>query len=36
MDALAAALFGDIPLQGKLPVGIRGMYDRGHGLTLRR
>lgn len=34
MDALAAALFGEIPFQGKLPVSIPGEAACGHGLTL--
>jgi beta-N-acetylhexosaminidase len=34
MDALAAALFGDITFQGKLPVSIPGEAAFGHGLTL--
>jgi len=34
MVALAAALFGDIPFQGKLPVTISGAADYGQGLTL--
>ncbi|MEO6349058.1 MAG: glycoside hydrolase family 3 N-terminal domain-containing protein [Candidatus Limnocylindrales bacterium] len=33
MNALAAALFGDIPFRGRLPVEIRGLHPRGHGLT---
>jgi beta-N-acetylhexosaminidase len=32
-EALAAALFGEIPFGGHLPVEIRGMYPRGHGLA---
>lgn len=34
MDALAAALWGQIPFQGKLPTVIPGLYDRGYGITL--
>jgi beta-N-acetylhexosaminidase len=33
MEALASALFGEIAFLGRLPVEIRDMYDRGHGLT---
>lgn len=33
MEALAAALFGDIPFRGHLPVEITGMFGGGHGLT---
>lgn len=32
MDALAAALFGLAPIEGKLPVSIPEMYPVGHGL----
>jgi beta-N-acetylhexosaminidase len=31
-EALAGALFGEISFRGKLPVEIRGMFARGHGL----
>ena len=32
MDALAAALLGEAPFVGRLPVDISGLYPRGHGL----
>jgi len=32
MEALAAALLGEAPFAGRLPVGIAGLYPRGHGL----
>jgi beta-N-acetylhexosaminidase len=32
-EALARALFGEIPFAGQLPVDINGMFARGHGLT---
>jgi beta-N-acetylhexosaminidase len=32
-EALAAALFGEAPFVGHLPVDIAGLYRRGHGLT---
>ena len=34
LQALAAALFGQIPLRGRLPVTIPHLYSLGHGLTL--
>jgi beta-N-acetylhexosaminidase len=33
LDALARALFGHIPLVGRLPVSIPNMYPLGHGLV---
>lgn len=33
MQALAAALVGRIPWQGTLPVEVKGLFERGHGLT---
>jgi beta-N-acetylhexosaminidase len=33
MEALGAALFGEIPFRGRLPVEIAGLHARGHGLT---
>jgi beta-N-acetylhexosaminidase len=33
MEALAAALLGETPFAGRLPVGIAGLHPRGHGLT---
>jgi beta-N-acetylhexosaminidase len=33
MEALAAALLGEAPFAGRLPVAIPGLYPRGHGLT---
>ena len=33
MEALAAALLGEAPFAGRLPVDIAGLYPRGHGLT---
>ncbi len=33
LDALADALFGEIPSRGVLPVAIPGLYERGHGLS---
>jgi beta-N-acetylhexosaminidase len=32
MEALAAALMGEAPFTGRLPVDIAGLYPRGHGL----
>ena len=32
-DALAAALFGEAPIGGRLPVELAGLYPRGHGLA---
>jgi hypothetical protein len=32
--AAAKALFGEIDVQGKLPVSIPGIYPIGHGLTI--
>ncbi len=32
-EALAAALLGEAPFTGRLPVGIGGLYPRGHGLA---
>ena len=32
MEALAAALFGETPFVGRLPVDIAGLYPRGHSL----
>ncbi len=34
MRALAAALWGEIPFQGKLPVQVGDLYGFGHGLSL--
>jgi beta-N-acetylhexosaminidase len=33
MDALAAALLGETPFLGRLPVAIGGLHPRGHGLA---
>ncbi len=33
MEALAAALLGEVPFPGRLPVDIAGLYPRGDGLT---
>ena len=33
MEALVAALLGENPFHGRLPVEIGGLYPRGHGLT---
>jgi beta-N-acetylhexosaminidase len=33
MDALARAIFGELPFVGRLPVSIPGLYPNGHGLT---
>ena len=33
MEALAAALFGEQPFGGRLPVELAGLYPRGHGLA---
>ena len=33
MEALAAALLGEAPFDGRLPVDIAGLYPRGHGLV---
>lgn len=35
MEALAAALLGEAPFVGRLPVEIAGLYPRGHGLAAR-
>jgi beta-N-acetylhexosaminidase len=32
MEALAAAMLGEAPFAGRLPVSIAGLYPRGHGL----
>jgi len=32
MEALAAALLGEAPFAGRLPVALAGLYPRGHGL----
>ncbi len=32
MEAVAAALLGEVPFEGRLPVDIAGLYPRGHGL----
>ncbi len=34
MEALAAALLGEAPFAGRLPVDIAGLHPRGHGLTV--
>lgn len=34
MEALAAALWGQIPFRGRLPVRLSGRFPRGHGLAL--
>ncbi len=33
MEALAAALLGEVPFTGRLPVDIAGIHPRGHGLV---
>jgi beta-N-acetylhexosaminidase len=33
LEALTAALRGEVPFGGRLPAAIPGMYPRGHGLT---
>jgi beta-N-acetylhexosaminidase len=33
MEALAAALLGEAPFAGRLPIDIAGLYPRGHGLA---
>jgi beta-N-acetylhexosaminidase len=33
MEALAAAMFGEAPFEGRLPVAIAGHHPHGHGLT---
>jgi beta-N-acetylhexosaminidase len=33
MEALAAALLGETSFEGRLPVGMAGLYPRGHGIT---
>lgn len=33
ITALVGAIWGEVPLRGRLPVMIDGMYHRGHGLT---
>ena len=33
IEALAAALFGEIAFRGRLPVEVAGLHPRGHGLT---
>jgi beta-N-acetylhexosaminidase len=32
LQALAAAIFGEIPLTGRIPAAIPGLYPRGHGI----
>jgi beta-N-acetylhexosaminidase len=34
MEALAAALLGEAPFVGRLPVEIAGLHPRGHGLAV--
>jgi len=34
MEALAAALWGERPFRGRLPVSIPGMYPLGHGIEV--
>ncbi len=36
IEALAKAIFGDIPFSGRLPVSIPGLFPRGHGLQTTR
>ena len=36
MEALAAAMLGEAPFAGRLPVEIAGLYPRGHGLAAAR
>jgi hypothetical protein len=36
MEALAAALLGEAPFVGRLPVEIVGLHPRGHGLAAGR
>jgi beta-N-acetylhexosaminidase len=33
MEAMAAALWAEIPFRGRLPAGIPGLYPAGHGLV---
>jgi len=35
MEALAAALLGEAPFAGRLPVDVAGLHPRGHGLMAR-
>ena len=35
-EAAAAAVFGEIDIDGRLPVSIPGLYSAGHGLTLKK
>jgi hypothetical protein len=32
MEAVADAIFGEAPFEGRLPVDIAGLYPRGHGV----
>jgi len=34
MRALAKALFGEIKLEGQVPVSVPGLYTLGHGKTI--
>ncbi|GAP62996.1 beta-N-acetylhexosaminidase [Ardenticatena maritima] len=36
IEALAKALFGEIPFSGRLPVSLPGLFPRGHGLHTTR
>ena len=36
LEAVVAALFGETPVGGKLPVTLPGLYDAGHGTDLPR
>ncbi len=33
LDALVAGLMGDLPLSGRLPAAVPGLYPTGHGLA---
>jgi len=33
LDGLVRAIFGDVPLRGRLPAAIPGLYPRGHGVV---
>jgi beta-N-acetylhexosaminidase len=35
-EAAARALFGEVDIEGRLPVSIPGLYPVGHGLTLKK
>ena len=36
MEALAAALFGEAPMTGRLPAAVPGLYPVGHSLAAKK